>query len=519
MSVVPAGTVLDDEQLLIYPQYMKEGLRPPWQDGGHQFMFSYWVYGTLFQNNRNNEIHGHIAVSWTNNDDYSVWTIKLRDNAIFQDGTPITAADVKAYWEHGAKPENIVAWGGASLSLGNIKGWDELKAGDVSESEGLRVIDDLTLEITLSDPTAAWPMYMSAWHTGLSKLSQIDEVENPWAAPIGAGPMVVSWEPDTGATHSVAFNRAEAGRNQFWGPEPILHEFRTLDVRDRAVQYTMFENAELSLIYLTDAMLDPIVSDPDHPYNKLLTHTNYPGFGFIKYKLDVKPMEDLLVRRALAHGFDMETSQKAVYGRRKQYARSMIPPGLPCYDPNAKGIDYDPELARQELADSTYVTAENLPSFFIDARNTDEMNLFVAMKEYWKDNLGIELDVRRLEQGQEPREGTPFGSHGLGSWIMDPANHMTSLTKRGTTESLTPRDGGYPVIDALMAHAKSLDLNDPDRCAAFLAVSVEWVDKVYGHPTGYGSGLNFLVQPWIVNFSGAPLIGFPQLPWMYVIKH
>ena len=60
----------------------------------------------------------------------SVWTMKLREGAVFQDGTPITAADFKAYWEHGAKPENIPAWGGASLTLFRIAGWKELMAGD-----------------------------------------------------------------------------------------------------------------------------------------------------------------------------------------------------------------------------------------------------------------------------------------------------------------------------------------------------------------------------------------------------
>ena len=62
--------------------------------------------------------------------------MKLREDAVFQDGTPITAADFKAYWEHGAKPVNIIAWGGASLTLGEIVGWEELRAGDTPMRRG-----------------------------------------------------------------------------------------------------------------------------------------------------------------------------------------------------------------------------------------------------------------------------------------------------------------------------------------------------------------------------------------------
>ena len=65
--------------------------------------------------NEKSEALPWIATAITSNDDLTVWTMKLREDAVFQDGTPITAADFKAYWEHGAKPENIVAWGGASL--------------------------------------------------------------------------------------------------------------------------------------------------------------------------------------------------------------------------------------------------------------------------------------------------------------------------------------------------------------------------------------------------------------------
>ena len=67
-------------------------------------------------------------MSHTANEDYTVYIMKLREDAIWQDGTPVMAAQIKAFWEHGAKPENIAAWGGASLDLGEIKGWNELRA-------------------------------------------------------------------------------------------------------------------------------------------------------------------------------------------------------------------------------------------------------------------------------------------------------------------------------------------------------------------------------------------------------
>ena len=65
---------------------------------------------------------------------------------------PSQRQNFKAYWEHGAKPENRVNWEGASLTLGGIRGWNELRAGDTTEAEGLRVVDDHTLEIEIESP-------------------------------------------------------------------------------------------------------------------------------------------------------------------------------------------------------------------------------------------------------------------------------------------------------------------------------------------------------------------------------
>ena len=79
----------------------------PWRDGGGNRLFSTHVFGTPFMLNEKSEVLPWIATAITSNDDLTVWTMKLREDAVFQDGTPITAADFKAYWEHGAKPENI----------------------------------------------------------------------------------------------------------------------------------------------------------------------------------------------------------------------------------------------------------------------------------------------------------------------------------------------------------------------------------------------------------------------------
>jgi ABC-type transport system substrate-binding protein len=514
-TVVPTGTQLHDEQIMRIPNRMYDGGRPPWQDGGRQRPFSVWLYGTLFQINENVELRPYIAVGAEPNDDFSVWTFKLRDDAIYHDGTPITAADFKAYWEYGALPENIASWGGASLTIGVIKGWEELRAADTSQAEGLRVIDEQTLEVTLSEPIPGFVTYVAAWHTGISKLEQALEDPRAWDKPIGAGPYQVTIHPDTATAEAVAWDDAGV---QFWGPSPSIRRMELLGIQDAQVSVIMFENAELDAMTVDAATLEA-AQDPSHYMYGLHYHANYPGVQFIKNKLDIAPMEDLLVRQALGHGMDMGSIVKAVFGNLSLPATGIMGKGLPCHNPDARGIYYDPDLARQALDESTYGSGDALPSMFLDVAKGPLSNMAVSIKEYWKDNLGAELDVIAREKGQERREGSQFYRISIGSWILDPAQVIGSLTRTDSISSLTPRPGGYPVLDALALHAKSLPLDHPDRCAAFQAVEEEYLDNAYMYPIQFGGGVNWMVQPWVVGFAGTANVDINTLPWIYLTKH
>ena len=410
-TVVPAGTQLQDPQEISVPNGHR-GVAP-WRDSGGQRIFSMWVYGTVYQIDKFGVIRPYIGISHTVNEDKTVWTVKLREDAVFQDGTPITAADFKAYWEHGARPENIVAWGGASLSLGDILGWEELRAGDVTEAEGLVVIDDHTLEVTTVIPFPTWPLSMATWHSGISKLEQVLEDEEWFTHPIAAGPYKWTTDPDTRQYV------AEADAAEFWGPSPNIKKLHGMNITDNQVQVIAFENGELDLMTIVSATYEAAL-DPSHPFNPLLKVTPYGGLWFIRNRTDMAPLEDLLVRKALAHGADMRSIVKAVWGVTEDFATGLISPLIPCHNPDAPGHIYDPELARQELATSSYGSAEDLPPLLIDLARPLMVNMGVAMREYWKDNLGVDLDLLNRESGMPRREASQFYRISLGSWIPGP---------------------------------------------------------------------------------------------------
>ena len=513
----PAAPVLDlhHTQVVTAPGRMRDTMAP-WRDGGANRLFSTHVFGTPFMLNEESELQPWIAVGITPNEDFTVWTMKLREDAVFQDGTPITASDFKAYWEHGGKPENMVGWGGASLTIGGIVGWEELRAGDVYEAEGLRVIDGHTLEIETVVPTPAWPLYMAAWHIGISKLEQVEADEN-WAnAPIGAGPFSLSYDPDTGLTE---LTRVDLVGGHWNGPHdtPIIEKLVLPNVEDTQAKLVMFENGELDLIHVDTDIYETYEEAlaPRHPYNPLLYESPYGGLWYIQMKTYMDPLEDLHVRKALAHGQDMEGIVETVWGPTATHAKGLISSQMPCHDPDTNYQRYDPDLARQYLTQSTYPKASSLPTLMIDLHRSDMVAMGVVVKEYWKDNLGVDLDILKRESGMPRREGAHFYRISLGAWVPDPSNFVDILADHYSYW----RRGGYPLISALAEHALPLPLDDPDRCGAFRAFEEEYLEKVYAIPIREAGPIRWIVQPWLRGFESTFNLDFNTLTTAYVARH
>ena len=481
---------------------------------------------------------------------WTVWTMKLREDAVFQDGTPITAADFKAYWEHGAKPENIPAWGGASLTLVRIDGWKELMAGEAAEARGLRVVDEHTLEMEVvgnsvledDSPVPAWPLYMAAWHVGISKPEQALSYESWGKAPIGAGPYSLTHDFLTGRTE---LTRVDLVGKHWNGPNdrPIIEKLVLPNIPDVQTQVIMFENGELDLMKI-DSETYHAALDPSHPFNQLLHVSPYGGLTAVNLNIDRAPLEDLLVRKALAWSQDEEEIVKAVWGPAAAHAKGLISRHVPCHNPAADYQPYDPDLARQALAMSTYGSVDNLPPLMINLSRPDEVEMGHLLGAYWQDNLGVELEVReRNDRLSERRLGFVSGvdleTHELSrkfqssvqlhhisleSWIPDPSQIISSLPPfyffyeiAYPNRSRIP--SGYPVMLALFHWANSLPLDHPNRCKAFQAYESEYLDRASIIPIREVDPVRWLVQPWLVGFESTFNQDFNTLTSAYVVRH
>jgi oligopeptide transport system substrate-binding protein len=115
--------------------------------------------------------------------------------------------------------------------------------------------------------------------------------------------------------------------------------------------------------------------------------TPYVGFDVSR-----PPFDDVRVRRAFAFATDRETlADVALRGHDSPATGGFIPPGMPGHSAGI-GLPYDPEQARQLLAEAGYPGGRGFPPADLLARRSDE-----SQSEYlqaqWRENLGVEIEI------------------------------------------------------------------------------------------------------------------------------
>ena len=458
----------------------------PWREGGRNRPWMHWVYMPPFLFDESNGLVQGFATAYTLSDDGLTYIFHLNPYAVFQDGSPLTAAAYKKALEFGVRPADQVGWGGSTLDLKLIEGADAAIAGETSTISGLIPLGDHDLAIRLISPTPTFPKRMATWLQGAFKAEAADADPDFFLHPIGAGPYQV-----TSYIESEILELTATGN--WWGPRPIITKVDIHHITDNQTELTMFESGALDIIY-GYRTIQPEVHDPSHPLNPFLMDIPYPGLrAFVRFDTAKEPFQDINVRKALAHAIDHDAVVEAVYGSKDLRANGVLQPEMPCWDPGFQGYTFDPELARQYLAQSTYKTGANVPLLQIASRSgSDDWNITLeAWQSSWKQYLDVDFKVHLLDRGQPFPPGINMHRDSLGALIPDPGFLLDWMVH---TKSPFGVMHVNDALDARLDAANALRLDDPGRCAAFQGVEREFMGNYYILPITK-LDYKFLVQP------------------------
>ena len=461
------------------------------------------VFSGLVTLNRDIEVVPDIAQNWDISEDGLVYTFHLRENARFHDGKPVTANDFKYSIERTCDPET-----GSQIAdsyLGDIVGVKEKLAGETSEIAGVKVVDDQTLQITLDAPKAHFLYKLTYPSSFVVDEVNIDSGEQWWRRPNGTGPFKIeTWKKD---------ELLILERNSFYYGE--LPKVQSVVFRLWAgVPMAMYENGEIDITGVSGANIERVL-DPANSLNAELVVNPKLSLAYVGFNSGEPPFDDQKIRQAFCHAVDKDKIIEVLFMDTVQQADGILPPGMPGYNEQLEGLEFDPEKAKELIAQSSYGNVANLPQITYTTSGRGNLSsLTEALLSMWKEYLGIEVAVRQLNPESYPytideEKDQMFDI----SWFADypdPQNFLDILFHSKSRDNIGEYSNSE--IDAILETARE-EMDAEVRLDMYREIEQMMVDDAACLPL-YFSEAYTLVKPYVKNFPAAPQL----IPWLKYIS-
>ena len=348
------------------------------------------IFGGLVTINPQLEIVPDLAERWDISDDGTVYTFFLRNDAIFHNGRPVIAEDIKWSLERAsdAVTESLVV----DQYLGDIVGVREKLLGQAREIEGVRVIDPRTIEITIDQPKSYFLAKLT-YPTAFVLDRENVESGRRWVRnPNGTGPFKLA--------EYVPGEILVLVRNPVYhlGP-PFLDKVEL--ILSGGTSMLMYENDEIDITGVGLVDIERL-SDDSNPLNAELKKAN-PTFStnYIGMNTSEPPFDDPKVRQALNYSINREEIASLVLADLVTPAKGILPPGFPAFNDQLQGYNYNPDKARELLRESKYGDdLDNFPPIILTVSGGFGASVGLDLEvilESWRQELGIIVEIQQTE--------------------------------------------------------------------------------------------------------------------------
>ena len=470
------------------------------------------VFGGLVTIDKDLNVVPDLAESWDISDDGTVYTFRIRPDATFHDGKPVTAEDVRWSLERATNP--LTEAPNVDQYLGDIVGVDAKLAGDAFEISGVRVINELTIEITI-DASKSFFLAKLTYPTAfvLDKVNVEANPKNWFREPNGTGPFRMT-EYKVGET--LILTRHDG---YHLGPAKIAEVEMILS---GGTSMLMYENDEIDIAGVGLADLDRLL-DPSHSLNAELKRAA-PSFSvqYIGLNVNEPPLDDVKVRQALNLAIDKREIATIVLGDQVVPATGILPPGFPGFSESVSGYGFDPERAMRLLRESKYGDdLENMPTITITTPGSFGANVSLDMEvvlAMWEKNLGIRTEFQQTEFATFLKDLNKrrFQMFDIG-WIADypdPENFLDILFYSDSSNNHTNYNN--PEVDALLEKAR-VETDETKRFSIYNVVEQMILDDAPWIPLWYSGERYLLIKPYVQDYLQTPLI-IPKLRHVYLTE-
>ena len=441
-----------------------------------------------------NPFEPDLAESWSVLENGTVYEFKLRKDLKFSNGDPVTAQDFKWSFERAAHPDTASTV--AEEFLGDIVGIKEIVEGTATTAEGIEVVDERTLRLTIDAPKAYFIAKLTYPTAFVLNKSNVESLGRKWTdKPVSTGPFNLK-EYRIGQRIRLERN------NNYWGRLAYLDE--VVFNLAGGVSMAMYENDEIDITSVGLADLER-VQDPTEDINRDLVEVP-PNFAvsYVGFNMKEPPFDDAAFRQALNHSVDKQLIADQVFSNLVKPAYGIIPPGFPGFSPDIDGLEFDPQLAKDLLAQSAYADPTKRPRIILTVPGTGGSPGLTTevVADMWRQNLGIEIEIQQVEWAtyiQDLHRGRLQAWSGL-SWQADYPDPQTFIDVLFRSNSAI-NYGGYAndQVDEYVVSAQT-EQDATKRVKFYNDAEQIVVSEAAWLPLWWGVDSKALVKPWIKDY-------------------
>ena len=491
-------------QTLVYcSEASPEGFDPALYTAGTTFdASSHTVYDHLTEFvTGTTEVVPGLAESYEASEDGLTYTFHLRpgvkfhSNDLFTPSRDLNADDVIFTFERQMDSD-----------AGTWEYFNSMSMGDLIET--IERVDDMTVAFHLTRPEAPFIANMAMDFASIMSKEYADAMDEAGTPemlnqrPIGTGPFqFVDYQTD-------AVIRYEANPDYWREGIPKVENLVFAITPDASVRYQRLQAGECHIMpYPAPADVEAMKADE----NIVVMEQEGLNVGYLAYNTQQEPFDNPDVRRALNMAIDKQAIIDVVFQGSGQIAKNPIPPTMWSYNDAVEDDPYDPEAARQMLADAG---VENL-SMKIWAMpvqrpyNPNARRMAELMQEDFAE-IGVTVEIVSYEWGEYLERSSALDRDGavLLGWTGDngdPDNFLAVLLGCDAVGNSNRAQWCYEPFEELVQQAKVLTDQD-ERAALYEQAQVVFKEQAPWATIAH-SVVFMPMRPEVQNYVVHPLGG------------
>ncbi|EJG2384052.1 TPA: oligopeptide ABC transporter substrate-binding protein OppA [Raoultella ornithinolytica] len=513
---VPPGTVLAEKQELVRNNGSEPAsLDPHKVESDVEFNIISDLFEGLVSVSPAGEIQPRLAEKWENKEN-TVWTFHLRPGMTWSDGTAITAQDIVWSWQRLVSPLTASPYSSYPGNMHIVNAKEIAEGKKAPETLGVKAVDDATLEVTLTQPNAAFLAMLA--HPSLVPIDKVlvNRFGEQWTKPehiVTSGPYKLSaW---------VVNERIVAERNpRYWDNQhTVINKVTWLPIHSEAADVNRYKAGEIDIVYTVPinqfAQLKKTMGDQLNVSPQLATY-------YYEFNTTRPPFNDPRVRLALNMALDKDIIAEKVLGQGQRPAWLISQPdigGVKLQNPEYASWPREKRIAEAKKLLSEAGYSDSHPLVFNLLYNTSESHqrVAIAASSMWKKNLGVEA---KLQNQEWKTMLDTMHTHNFDAvryaWIADYDDAATFLNNFRTGDSENTSQYSNPAYDEALKNAAKA--SDGVTRGKYYQQAEDLLAKDVPAVPVYHYVRTHLVKPWVGGFTPDKL-GYYFTKDMYIKKH